>query len=98
MNQPVTVVVHLKAKAGMEEKVKQELSKLLAPTRLERGSINYDMHQSKDDPSLFLFYENWESEEDLKIHFESSHIKSWLKLADELLAEPLDLKLWKRVG
>ncbi len=98
MNQPVTVVVHLKAKAGMEERVKQELSKLLAPTRAEKGCINYDMHQSKDDPSLFLFYENWESETDLKIHFESPHIKTWLTLADVLLAEPLDLKLWKRVG
>lgn len=96
MNQPVTVVVRLKAKPGMEERVKQELTKLLAPTRAEKGCLNYDMHQSLDDKSLFLFYENWKSEEDLKAHFETAPIKNWLKLADELLAEPLDIKKWRR--
>ena len=98
MSGSVTVVVHLKAKPGQEERVKQELVKLLEPTRIEKGCINYDMHQGLNDPSLFLFHENWTSEEDLKTHFESPHIKHWLAVADELLAEPLDLKLWKRVG
>lgn len=98
MNGPVTVVVHLKAKPGQEERVKQELVKLLEPTRIEKGCINYDMHQGLNDPSLFLFHENWTSEEDLKTHFESPHIKQWLAVANELLAERLDLKLWKRVG
>ncbi len=92
----VTVVVRLRAKAGMETRVHQELSSLLAPTRREKGCINFDMHQSPNDPALFLFHENWESEEDLKRHFETPHIKRWIHEAEALLAEPLELSLWRK--
>ena len=93
-NKRVTVVVRLRAKAGMEMRVQQELSSLLAPTRREQGCINFDMHQSPNDPALFLFHENWESEEDLKRHFETPHITRWIQEAKALLAEPMELGLW----
>ena len=93
----VTVVVQLKAKAGMEARVRQELLNLLAPTRAERGCINFDMHEAPNDPSLFLFHENWVSEEDLKRHFETPHIRRWIQQADSLLAEPLYLTRWRKV-
>jgi quinol monooxygenase YgiN len=95
---PVTVVVRIKAKAGMEARVKQELRNLLAPTRVEKGCLNYDMHQGTDDDSIFLFHENWTSEDDLKRHFETPHIKQWLQQAEALLAEPMELTLWHKVG
>jgi quinol monooxygenase YgiN len=94
----VTVVARIKAKEGLEEKVKQELINLLAPTRSEEGCINYDLHQSVHDKSLFLFYENWKSEDDLKRHLETPPLKNFLKRAEELLAEPLDVTLWSKIG
>ncbi len=93
----VTVVVRLKAKAGKEAQVRQELFNLLAPTRAEQGCINFDMHQDPNDSAVFLFHENWVSEEDLKRHFETPHIKRWIKLAETLLAEPLELTRWRKV-
>lgn len=94
----VTVVVRLKAKAGMEARVKQELLNLLSSTRAERGCINFDMHEAPNDPSHFLFHENWASEDDLKKHFETPHIKRWIKLSEALLAEPLELTRWRKIG
>ena len=93
----VTVVVRIKAKAGMEARVRQELLNLLAPTRAERGCINFDMHQAPNDASLFLFHENWVSEEDLKRHFETPHITRWIQEAKALLAEPMELTRWRKV-
>ena len=93
----VTVVVRIKAKTGMETRVRQELLNLLKPTRAERGCINFDMHQAPNDPSLFLFHENWVSEEDLKRHFETPHIKRWIEEAKALLAEPMELTRWRKV-
>ncbi|MGH7236523.1 MAG: putative quinol monooxygenase [Nitrospiraceae bacterium] len=93
----VTVVVRMKAKTGMEVRVRQELLNLLKPTRAERGCINFDMHQAPNDPSLFLFHENWVSEEDLKRHFETQHIKRWIEEAKALLAEPMELMRWRKV-
>ncbi len=92
----LTVVARIKAKPGMEEKVDEELVKLLAPTRREKGCLHYDMHRSLDDKSLFLFYESWASEEDLKKHLQSPHIRAWFQLSRELLAEPIEITRWKK--
>jgi quinol monooxygenase YgiN len=90
----VTVTARLRAKPGEERRVAGELERLLAPTRREKGCINYDMHRSADDPTLFLFYENWESRADLDRHLESSHIREWFELSKQLLAEPIDIAFW----
>ena len=94
----VTVIARIKAKPDKIARVKEELAKLLAPTRAEDGCINFDMHQANSDAALFLFHETWTSEASLKRHFETPHIKHWLTLTDELLAEPLDVTLWTKVG
>lgn len=68
MNDSLTVIAHIRAKPGQESRVRQILEGLLDPTRAEAGCINYDLHQSQTDPSLFVFYENWESEGHLEAH------------------------------
>ncbi|HYY05950.1 MAG TPA: putative quinol monooxygenase [Candidatus Limnocylindria bacterium] len=94
----VTVIARIRAKADRVQRVEEELRKLLAPTRAENGCINFDMHQGATDPSQFLFHENWTSKAALEAHFETPHIKNWLRQAESLLAEPLEVTLWNRVG
>jgi quinol monooxygenase YgiN len=95
MNGSLTVIAHIRAKAGQESRVRQILQGLLAPTRAEVGCINYDLHQSQTDPALFVFYENWESEGRLEAHARSAHIQSFRRLADETLAEPVQITKWQ---
>jgi quinol monooxygenase YgiN len=97
MNDSLTVIAHVRAKPGQESRVRQLLEGLLAPTRAEAGCINYDLHQSQTDPALFVFYENWESEAHLDAHARS-HIQSFRKLADETLAEPVQITKWQIVA
>ena len=97
-NQKVTVVARIKAKSGKEGYVKQELLKLLSPTRSEAGCINYDLHQSLDNKTHFLFHENWASQEAFNKHLETSHVKNFLNQADQLLAEAAEITLWKQVS
>ncbi len=93
----VTLVVRIHAKPGKEARVREELRKLLAPTRAEKGCINYDLHESADDKSLFLFLENWASAEDLDQHIQAPHLKAWREVSKDLLAEPLVVTRWERV-
>jgi quinol monooxygenase YgiN len=97
-NQPVTVIAKIKAKPGCEEGVRQALRSLLAPTRAERGCINYDMHEAVGDPATFLFHENWESEEDLQAHLRAPHLAAWFELSRTVLAEPIEISRWRRVA
>ena len=55
------------------------------------------MHESLDSPAHFLFHENWSSQEALNKHLETAHLKNFLNQADQLLAEPVEITLWKRV-
>lgn len=94
----LTVVARIKAKAGMEAKVKEVLLGLVAPTRQEAGCINYDLHQALDDKSLFVFYENWLSKKDLDEHLQTPHLQAFLAKVDDLLAEPVDITLWEMIS
>lgn len=90
----VTVIARMQARPEMEARLKQELLHLAAETRREKGCSNYDVHQAGDDPSQFLFYENWESKADLDRHAQSAHIQSFRAAAGELLVAPTEITLW----
>lgn len=94
----ITVIARIKAKDGMEEKVKQELLGLVGPTRSEKGCINYALHQSVENKSLFMFYENWLSKKDLDEHLQTAHMKAHMPKARDLFAEPPRITLWKVIG
>ena len=97
-NKKVTVVARIRAKKGMEEIVKQELIALVSPTRSEKGCINYDLHRSVEDKSLFMFYENWVSKKALDEHLAMPHMQSHLKRANEILAGPPEITLWEKIS
>ena len=96
-NTKLTVVARIKAKAGLEDHVRGELLNLVSPTRLEAGCISYDLHQSIEDASVFLFHETWVSEDDLKRHFETPHLKALSEKAGELFDGPVEITLWRRI-
>ena len=96
--QKLTVVARIKAKAGMEARVREELMALVSPTRSEAGCINYDLHQSLDDKSVFLFYENWVDKQDLDEHLNTPYLQALLGKAEDILAEPIDITLWKMIS
>ena len=72
----LTIVAKLTAEKGEVEFLAKQLSSLVEPTRAEAGCIQYDLHQSNDDPAIFLFFELWETRELWQDHMNSPHIKA----------------------
>lgn len=72
----VILTAMVKAKPGQEDAVKQALLSLVEPTRKEPGCLCYNLHQSKADPTQFMFYEQWASKEDLSAHGKTPHMKA----------------------
>ena len=97
MSEQITVIARARAKPGLEDRVRAELQRLLGPTRAEAGCINYDLHQSANDPREFMFHENWESAGHLDAHLQSPHIKAVFELLPELVEGHADITTWKRV-
>lgn len=94
----VSVVARVKAVKGMEERVRQECLALVAPSRTDAGCINYDLHQSEDDPALLLFYENWTSKEDLDRHLDAGHSLRFDERTEGMLDGPVEITLWEMIS
>ena len=78
----VTVVARIEAKKDKIEFVKEELLKLIKPTKQDDGYIQYDLHQDNENPAIFVFYENWENEEFLDKHLGTKHLTDYIKATD----------------
>ncbi|MFM2083019.1 MAG: hypothetical protein RL380_1710 [Verrucomicrobiota bacterium] len=94
----VTVIATFQAKPGQETKLRESLLGLLAPTRREPGCLNYDLHQSPDDPAKFLFHENWASKEALDAHLKSPHVAVLLPRVDDLCTAFPEIVVWEKIG
>lgn len=89
----LTIVAKVVAKKEAVESVKNELLKMVAPTRKEEGCIDYNLHQDNDDTAVFIFYENWASAAFLEKHMNSEHFKAYVKAIDGLIEEKVVHKM-----
>lgn len=71
---PLTIVAEIQALPGHETEVEKALLDAIAPTLVEKGCLQYDLHRDLEKPGLFLYYENWATREDWELHMESSHL------------------------
>ncbi len=93
----LTIIANIHAQPDKVDLVKAELEKLIPVTRGEKGCIQYDLHQNNEDPSHFMFYENWESRELWQAHLQAPHLEAWRKAADGAVAN-FALNEMTRVG
>jgi len=85
----LTIVAVFRARAGREADLAEALGRLPGPTREEAGCLNYDFHDSPDEPGLFFFHETWESAKHHSVHLVSPHVRQLLAITPDLLAEPI---------
>ena len=94
----ITLIAKIKAKDGCQEQLKQLAMSMLEPTRAEDGCIKYDLHIHSEDKAYFMFYEIWASKEALDEHIATPHLQNLLEKGKDLMAEPLDVAIWKKIG
>jgi quinol monooxygenase YgiN len=85
MPRSLTIVARIKAKSGQESALAAELAKLVAPTLVEAGCLQYDFHRDLEDPGNFLFFENWATKEQWHAHIESPQLLAYKSAADDLV-------------
>ncbi|MGL6341163.1 MAG: putative quinol monooxygenase [Waterburya sp.] len=93
----LTIIAHIKAKPGMEQRMQQDLLGLLAPTRSEPGCITFDLLSDINDPTVFILYENWENQAAIDAHFEQPYVKQVLQAYEVTLAEPITVNFLSKI-
>jgi len=74
----ITIVATLKAQPGKEEELKAALSEMVGQVKeKEAGKVtSYTLHTKDDDPSTFLFYEQYRDAEAFAAHGATDHMKA----------------------
>tara|TARA_R110000868_G_C10678092_1_gene747263 strand:- start:332 stop:622 length:291 start_codon:yes stop_codon:yes gene_type:complete len=83
----INLTVLLKSKAENIEELKSILKELVTQSTKEVACLQYDLHQSKKDPSVFIFHEIWEDQDGLDIHNNQSCIIGFFALSKTLLQD-----------
>lgn len=68
----------IRSKAGHSEEMKKLLLELVAGSTTEAACLQYDLHQSLEDPDLFIFHEKWAGKEGLDLHGTQPHILKFI--------------------
>lgn len=95
----LTVIASMKAAPGKEDELRDALQALVEPTTKEDGYVNYDLHESVEDPGRFFFYENWHSGEHLDAHLAAPHLVDFIaKIPDLIDGDGLTVNRVRRIG
>ncbi len=97
-DEKIVLVARLKVKDDAVEVAKQLTLKITADSRMEEGSINYDVHQAIDDETVFVWHETWANKAALDEHFEKDYFKEFFTKVSEIAAEPPQITLTKMIS
>lgn len=93
----ITIVAHMSIAARTRDEILREAETFVAQTRSEPGCIDFYLHESADDPTKFVWYENFRDQSAVDSHVGSAHVAGWFRLLDRLGASNA-YEVYRRVG
>jgi len=96
-DQAFIVIAQIRIDPAMIEDAKRELKTLVSLTQKEAGCIRYELHQSTEDETIFLFYEKWAHKDDVDKHFKTPHFQSWEQKSAKMVTEPVKATFWNYI-
>ena len=92
------IMATLKAKAGKEDELMLIVKGLAKAVReKEPGNLEYVFHRSLKDPSMFMFYEKYQSGEALQAHMKAPHFQEAAKKLPPLLEGGINIEMYNVV-
>ena len=85
-------ILHAHTKPEKADAFEALFRSYVAPSRLEPGCIEYHMLRDKQDPTLFIFFEIWQSQAHLDVHSNLPHMKQFLEQREEYLEGDFDIR------
>ena len=78
------VVAEVRAKPGKEDELRQATLPLVAAVRREPNNLLYFLHEDRESPGHFVFYEIFASRADFDAHNTTPHVRAWFARLGEL--------------
>lgn len=96
-DEKIVLIARLKVKADRIEEAKAAALKIVADSRNEAGCINYDIHQSIEDETVFFWHETWANKAAIDEHFATPFFQEFFAVVGEVAAEPPQINLTRKI-
>lgn len=96
-DEKIVLIARLKVKPDKIEEARAAAMKIVEPSRKEEGCINYDVHQSVEDESVFLWHETWIDKAAIDEHFATPFFQEFFSIVGEIAAEPPQIHLTRMI-
>src|ERR1035438_487633 len=88
----------VRPRPGKELQLRDELMRVLEPTRAEPGCVRIHLYESTREPLFYFIHSEWIDERAFDAHAELPHIRRFLGLVDDLITHPLQAVRTKQIG
>ncbi|HEY1142209.1 MAG TPA: putative quinol monooxygenase [Lysobacter sp.] len=78
------VVAQVRAKAGKEDALRAITLPLVQQVRAEPNNLLYFLHEDRQSPGHFVFYEIFATQADFEAHNATPHVQAWFARLPEL--------------
>jgi quinol monooxygenase YgiN len=95
---PLYIFARLEPKPGKELQVRDELVRVLEPTRAEPGCVRIHLYESTRGPLTYFIHSEWIDEAAFDAHVEMPHTRRFAGAVDDLIVDPLKAVRTKQVG
>ena len=92
MSEQYAFILKAKTRPEMAEAFETLFRAYVEPSRAEPGCIEYHMLRDQQDPSLFIFYEIWESQAHLDTHSNLPHMKAFFDKRMDYLERDFEIR------
>ena len=93
----IVLIARLKVKADKIEQARSAALAIVAASRNEAGCINYDIHQSIEDETVFFWHETWANKAAIDEHFAMPFFQEFFAVVGEVAAEPPQINLTRKI-
>lgn len=80
----IAVIAEVRAKPGRERELREITLPLVAQVRAEPNNLLYFLHENRETPGHFIFYEIFASQADFEAHNATPHVQAWFEKLPEL--------------
>ncbi|XVN13512.1 putative quinol monooxygenase [Pseudomonas corrugata] len=85
-------ILHAKTHPEKAEAFEALFRAYVEPSRAEPGCIEYHMLRDQQDPTLFIFYEIWQSQAHLDVHSNLPHMKQFFEHRMDYLERDFEIR------
>ncbi len=86
---PFHFIVRFEPRQAQESEFREELLRVVEPSRAEAGCLAMRVFESLREPFLFAIHSEWTSEAAFDLHAQLPHTVRFLEAAEKLLTHPV---------